>query len=100
MYSRQGTGPAHRSVYPARSNRSCYLGIDADELRKLLEEVGLDEETGAADQGIGSSGPWTEAAEQSGDDLGTTTPEVAPSLRRTPERSASGDEAPPTNAAI
>jgi RNA polymerase primary sigma factor len=76
------------------------LGIDADELRKLLEEVGLDEETGAADHGGGSSGPWTESAEQSGDDPGATTSEVAPTLRRTPERSGSGDEAPPTNAAI
>ncbi len=76
------------------------MGIDADELRKLLEEVGLDEETGAADQGIGSSGPWTEGGEQPGDDLGTSTSEVAPSMRRTPERTASGDEAPPTNAAI
>jgi RNA polymerase primary sigma factor len=76
------------------------LGIDADELRKLLEEVGLDEETGAADHGIGSSGPWTESAEQAGDDPGATASEVAPNLRRTPERNASGDEAPPTNAAI
>ena len=76
------------------------MGIDADELRKLLEEVGLDEETGAADHGIGSPGAWTESVEQPGDDLGATSSEVAPTLRRTPERSASGDEAPPTNAAI
>jgi len=76
------------------------LGIDADELRKLLEEVGLDEERGAADHGIGSSGPWTESADQSGDDLTAAAPDVAPTLRRTPERSSSGDEAPPTNAAI
>ena len=76
------------------------MGIDADELRKLLEEVGLDEETGAAEHGIGASGPWIEGAEHPGDDPGATAPEVAPALRRTPERSASGDEAPPTNAAI
>ena len=76
------------------------MGIDADELRKLLEEVGLDEETGATEHGIGSSGPWTEGAEHPGDDPGATAPEVAPALRRTPDRSASGDEAPPTNAAI
>jgi RNA polymerase primary sigma factor len=76
------------------------LGIDADELRRLLEEAGVDEETGAADQGIGSSGTWTEGAEQPGEELGATAAEVVPALRRTPERSASGDDAPPTNAAI
>jgi DNA-directed RNA polymerase sigma subunit (sigma70/sigma32) len=76
------------------------LGIDADELRKLLEEAGLDEETGAADHGIGSSGPWAEGAEPPGDDLGAQPTEVAPALGRTPARSATGDEAPPTNAAI
>src|SRR6266568_233619 len=83
-----------------RPNRRCQLGIDADELRKLLEEVGLDEETGAAEHGIGSSGPWVEATDQPGDDLGGPPSDVAPAMRRTPERSASGDEAPPTNAAI
>jgi RNA polymerase primary sigma factor len=76
------------------------LGIDADELRRLLEEAGVDEETGAADQGIGSSGTWTEGAEQPGEELGATAAEVVPTLRRTPERSATGDDAPPTNAAI
>jgi RNA polymerase primary sigma factor len=76
------------------------LGIDADELRRLLEEAGVDEETGAADQGIGSSGTWTEGAEQPGEELGATAAEVVPALRRTSERSASGDDAPPTNAAI
>jgi len=76
------------------------LGIDADELRKLLEEVGLEEETDVTERGLGSSGPWTEAAEHPGDDPGATAPEVAPALRRTPERSTSGDDAPPTNAAI
>ncbi len=76
------------------------MGIDADELRKLLEEVGLEEETDVTERGLGSSGPWTEAAEHPGDDPGATAPEVAPALRRTPERSTSGDDAPPTNAAI
>jgi RNA polymerase primary sigma factor len=57
------------------------LGIDAEELRKLLEEAGIDAEASVTGQGVAG-------------------PEVAPTLRRTPERSASGDEAPPTNAAI
>jgi RNA polymerase primary sigma factor len=75
------------------------LGIDADELRKLLEEAGVEAEAGTADQNIGSAGSWAEGAEQP-DDVGATASEVTPSLRRTPDRSASGDDAPPTNAAI
>ncbi len=75
------------------------MGIDADELRKLLEEAGVEAEAGTADHG-GSSGPWSEGVEQPGDDPGGSTSEVTPALRRTPERSTSGDDAPPTNAAI
>jgi len=75
------------------------VGIDADELRKLLEEAGLDSEEGVAEQGMPNAGPWADT-EPMGDELGGQAQEVPPALRRTPERSASGDEAPPTNAAI
>jgi RNA polymerase primary sigma factor len=76
------------------------LGIDADELRKLLEEAGIDAEASVTGQGVAAPGPWAEGAELADDDVAAHTPEVAPTLRRTPERNASGDEAPPTNAAI
>ena len=33
------------------------MGIDADELRKLLEEAGLDSEEGVAEQGMPNAGP-------------------------------------------
>jgi RNA polymerase primary sigma factor len=75
------------------------LGIDPDELRKLLEEAGIDAEASVTGQGVAAPGPWAEAAEPL-DDTAANTPEVAPNLRRTSERTASGDEAPPTNAAI
>ena len=76
------------------------MGIDADELRKLLEEAGIDAEASVTGQGVAAPGPWAEGAELADDDVAAHTPEVAPTLRRTPERNASGDEAPPTNAAI
>jgi RNA polymerase primary sigma factor len=76
------------------------VGIDADELRKLLEEAGLDAEVGVTEHGMPAAGPWAEAAEQGADDLGAQATESTAGLRRAPERSASGEEAPPTNAAI
>ena len=75
------------------------MGIDADELRKLLEEAGIEGEPASADQPIGAPGSWNDATEQP-EDLGANGPDVVPALRRTPERGASGDDAPPTNAAI
>jgi RNA polymerase primary sigma factor len=77
-----------------------HLGIDADELRKLLEEAGIDAEASVTGQGVAAPGPWAEGAEQADDETGGNAPEAAPNLRRTPDRSASDDEAPPTNAAI
>jgi RNA polymerase primary sigma factor len=76
------------------------LGFDADELRKLLEEAGIDAEASVTGQGVAAPGPWAEGAEHADDESGATPPESAPSLRRTPARSSSGDDAPPTNAAI
>jgi RNA polymerase primary sigma factor len=73
------------------------LGIEADELRKLLEEAGIDAEEGATDQGITPASAWAEDADPA-DDAAAPTPDVPPSLRRTPH--ASTDDAPPTNAAI
>jgi RNA polymerase primary sigma factor len=74
------------------------LGIDADELRKLLEEAGIDADAGVVEHGVAPPGPWTEG-EPTGDEAGAA-PDSPPVLRRTAERSASGEEAPPTNAAI
>jgi RNA polymerase primary sigma factor len=73
------------------------VGIDAEELRRLLEEAGIDAETGATEQGIAPAGPWASDSPESYDP-NAPAPDVPPSLRRTP--AASGEEAPPTNAAI
>ena len=73
------------------------MGIEADELRKLLEEAGIDAEEGATDQGITPSSAWAEGADTA-DDAVAPVPDVPPTLRRTPH--ASTDDAPPTNAAI
>ena len=42
------------------------MGIDADELRKLLEEAGIDAEAGVTEQGMPPSGPWMEGVEAVG----------------------------------
>jgi len=75
------------------------LGIDAEELRKMLEDAGIDAEASVTGQGVAAPGPWAEGADQADDDAGANPPETAPNLRRTPDRSSS-DDAPPTNAAI
>ena len=75
------------------------MGIDAEELRKLLTEAGLDAEAGVVEQGMAVPGPWTEAAEQMGEEPSGSGPETPPVVRRTPS-SSSGEDAPPTNAAI
>ena len=76
------------------------MGIDADELRKLLAEAGLDAEAGVADEGMAVAGPWTDADSAVGDESASSTAEAPPNLRRTPERASGGEDAPPTNAAI
>ena len=75
------------------------MSIDADEIRRLLEEAGIDAEAGVTEHGTAAAGAWTDAAEQMADDAGGQTTETAPSLRK-PSSTASADEAPPTNAAI
>jgi len=74
------------------------LGIDADELRKLLEEAGLDTEAGVTEEGMAVAGPWTEAADQTEEGAAGPPPESTAALRRPPP--TTGDDAPPTNAAI
>src|SRR5207245_593621 len=61
---------------------------------------GLDAEAGVVEEGMAVPGPWTDVADQSGEEAATNAPETQPTLRRAPERAASGDDAPPTNAAI
>jgi RNA polymerase primary sigma factor len=75
------------------------LGIDAEELRKLLAEAGLDVEAGATEEGMAVPGPWTQAGDQPGDESTEGGSESAP-VRRTASSGGGGDEAPPTNAAI
>ena len=76
------------------------MGIDADELRKLLADAGLDAEAGIVEEGIAEAPGWTVGPEQLGEEPTGQAPEQQPTLKRAPERPASGDEAPPTNAAI
>jgi RNA polymerase primary sigma factor len=72
------------------------LGIDADELRKLLEEAGIDAETGAMDVDPASTEEWSGDPAEDRARPATSPAAVA---RRPAERPAS-DEAPPTNTAI
>lgn len=72
------------------------MGIDADELRKLLEDAGIEAETNTPEREIGASGLWAEGGEAPGEQLGPGAPDAAPN----PRRSAGIDDAPPTNAAI
>jgi RNA polymerase primary sigma factor len=77
------------------------LGFDAEELRKLLAEAGLDAEAGAADTGLTLPATWSEAAEPGTDDSSSPQQETPTALRRAQgSSSASGEDAPPTNAAI
>jgi len=75
------------------------LGIEADELRKLLEEAGIDAEASLTAHGVATPQPWVEDAEAP-DEEAARSPETAPHLRRTSDRSPTSGDAPPTNAAI
>jgi RNA polymerase primary sigma factor len=73
------------------------LGFDAEELRKLLAEAGLEAEAGGAEgNGITLPGEWQDSAESGASDSSNAQPEQV-ALRRP---SAASEEAPPTNAAI
>ncbi|HEV7663961.1 MAG TPA: sigma-70 family RNA polymerase sigma factor [Chloroflexota bacterium] len=75
------------------------MGIDADELRKLLEEAGMDADAGVTDQGSATPGPWAEGGDPT-DEANSPAPDQPPVFRKTSERAAAADDAPPTNAAI
>jgi RNA polymerase primary sigma factor len=72
--------------------------MDADELRKLLQEAGLDTESGVDEAGASTAGIWAEQPEASQDERTTSQAESPPNLKR--PQAASSDDAPPTNAAI
>ena len=75
------------------------MGFDAEELRKLLAEAGLESEAGD-EGGMALPGAWAEGAE-AGDDTSSAQQHTEAASRRTSERaSASTEDAPPTNAAI
>ena len=77
------------------------MGFDAEELRKLLADAGLEAEVGAAEGGgITLPGEWQENAESGASDTTNPQQEMPAALRRQNERSSAGEEAPPTNAAI
>jgi RNA polymerase primary sigma factor len=74
------------------------VGIDAEELRRLLEDAGLDAEAAVADQALAAASVWSEGADHLAEDAAGPAQEHPPAVRRTP--TAGGEEAPPTNAAI
>jgi RNA polymerase primary sigma factor len=76
------------------------LGIDPEELRKLLAEAGIEAEAGGAEEAI-VPGAWPGGAEPPGEEPSGAQTETSPTtLRRSTERSAGGEEGPPTSAAI
>jgi RNA polymerase primary sigma factor len=83
----------------ASCSRVLEMGIDPEELRRLLEEAGVETEAGVTEDGSAPPGSWAEGTEP-GDDAGASAPESAPTLRRTPPRGTGAEDAPPTNAAI
>jgi RNA polymerase primary sigma factor len=76
------------------------LGIDADELRKLLEEAGLDAEAGVEAKNLSDQSAWAEAPDPLQDERanGQAQAEAPPAAKRA--SATATDEAPPTNAAI
>jgi RNA polymerase primary sigma factor len=90
---RQGTGRAKVDRFGSKG----VLGFDAEELRKLLAEAGVEAEAG--EEGAMALPAWQEAAEGS-DEAGAAQQESQATIRRATSGSASTEEAPPTNAAI
>ena len=77
------------------------MGFDAEELRKLLAEAGLESEAGETEAGLTLPGAWQDSTEALGDEASSPQQETQASARRPNERSStSTEEAPPTNAAI
>jgi RNA polymerase primary sigma factor len=75
------------------------VGIDPEELRRLLQEAGLEAEAGLDEAGLTSSAAWVEGTEPGPEEPRAPVAEVPPNLRRM-ERTPQGEEGPPTNAAI
>jgi len=73
------------------------LGIDADELRKLLQEAGIVGEASIDEAAAANQGSWSEVGEQPTEEAAAAQTEQT-TIKRTP--SPTGEEAPPTNAAI
>src|SRR5215467_11103211 len=80
-----------------RRERYGLLNIDADELRRLLQEAGLEGEAGIDEAANANQGAWSEAHEPPADEQSQPQPETTV-VKRT--QSGGGDEAPPTSAAI
>jgi RNA polymerase primary sigma factor len=78
------------------------VGIDPQELRKLLQEAGLEAESGVEGTSLVTSAGWNDpAADALGEENGNGTAESTTTRRPSGERAAAaGDEAPPTSAAI
>jgi RNA polymerase primary sigma factor len=78
------------------------VGIDPDELRKLLQEAGLEAEANVEGSALVAPGGWSDTAEALGEEAGNGAAESTVAFRRPAgERAAApGDEAPPTSAAI
>ncbi|HKH68502.1 MAG TPA: sigma-70 family RNA polymerase sigma factor [Reyranella sp.] len=74
------------------------MGIDPEELRRLLQDAGLEAEAGLDESGLVPSAAWVEGSEPGGDETKSPQHETAPNMRRI--GAGAGDDAPPTNAAI
>jgi RNA polymerase primary sigma factor len=74
------------------------LSIDADELRRLLEEAGLEGEAGIDEAAMANQGAWSEVHQPPSEESNGQQSETPPAIKR--PTSAGGDEAPPTSAAI
>jgi RNA polymerase primary sigma factor len=80
----------------AESGETHALGIDADELRRLLQEAGIAGEASIDEAAAANQGAWSELHEPLAEEAAAAQPET-PAKRPPP---TSGDEAPPTSAAI
>ncbi len=76
------------------------MSIEADELRRLLQDAGLEGEAGIDEATMANQGAWSEMNDAPADEPNAQQqqPESAPTIKR--PTASSSDEAPPTNAAI
>jgi RNA polymerase primary sigma factor len=75
------------------------VGIDPEELRRLLQDAGLEAEAGLDEAGLVPTATWQDGAEPNSDEQRAPQAETAATIRRA-ERAAASDDAPPTSAAI